>query len=94
MRFLVEGNSMEPTVKKYERVLVFGWAYLFYAPKTGDLVVVLDPRDGERKLLKRITRVDGEGLWIEGDNRQSSADSQIFGPVAKDRILGRVVLCY
>ena len=82
---------MEPAIKKGERVLVFGWAYLFSTPKTGDLVVIADPRDGKRKLLKRITRIDYEKLWVEGDNKQSSTDSRTFGPVSKKYILGRII---
>jgi signal peptidase I len=37
-------------------------------------------------------RVHGDGVFVLGDNRAESLDSTDFGPVARDRIIGRVVL--
>ena len=31
-------------------------------------------------------------LWMMGDNRGQSSDSRVFGPVAKDRVVGRALL--
>lgn len=35
----------------------------------------------------------GEGeLWVMGDNRESSSDSRVFGPIAESSVVGRAVL--
>ena len=31
-------------------------------------------------------------LWVMGDNRGNSADSRVFGPIARDTVIGRAVL--
>ena len=31
-------------------------------------------------------------FWVMGDNRQNSGDSRVFGPIARDSIVGRTVL--
>ena len=31
-------------------------------------------------------------LWVMGDNRQSSGDSRVFGPIDEDSVVGRTVL--
>ncbi len=94
MRFQVEGKSMEPAVRQDERVLVFTWAYAFSKPKEGDLIVCYDPKEAKRKLLKRVIRISGLQIWVEGDNKKSSTDSREFGPIAKKNILGKVLLRY
>lgn len=76
--------------------------------KTGDVVILTSPRDPTKNLIKRIiampgdaiflvetgeTRVIDEGhCWIEGDNQQSSFDSNNFGQVPLGLIEGRVCL--
>ncbi len=89
-RFEVEGSSMTPTLSAGERVFVNKAAYWFSRPQCGDLVVVRDPRDRDRLLLKRIDRPAGDGWLVLGDNPDESTDSRTFGPVAKDLIIGRV----
>lgn len=39
-------------------------------------------------------RVQESGVWLQGDNREQSVDSRHYGPVPRDRVLGRVVLRY
>ncbi len=41
------------------------------------------PRDGEQPIPAGM-------LFVLGDNRNNSADSHIYGPVALDRVIGRV----
>ncbi len=90
-RYWVEGASMEPDVLPGERVLVNRAAYWFAKPRPGDRVVVRDPRQPDRLLLKRIDRPADSGGWIVlGDNREASTDSREFGSVSRELIVGKV----
>ena len=94
-RFRVEGDSMAPALSPGERVFVNRTAYWLSKPRSGDLVVVRDPRHRERLLLKRIDGPsDGDGWLVLGDNPQASTDSRQFGPVPKRNIVGRVWFRY
>lgn len=39
-----------------------------------------------------VTLGDGQ-VWVMGDNRESSADSRVFGSVSEDDVIGRVFAC-
>jgi type IV secretory pathway protease TraF len=66
--------------------LVIGWS--FGESKTGD-VVIISHREVEK--VKRISRVDGEKLYILGDNPPKSTDSRQFGWVDRRCVIGCVV---
>ncbi|MCI0777901.1 MAG: nickel-type superoxide dismutase maturation protease [Chloroflexi bacterium] len=93
-RFIVEGESMTPSVSPGERVFVNRAAYWFGPPKAGDLVVLRDPRKPERLLIKRIDEAHGNSFEVAGDNVDASTDSRTFGPVPADLILGKVWFRY
>ena len=94
-RYRVDGESMAPTFAPDARVVVNKLAYVFSRPRAGDLVVVRDPREPERLLLKRIDApADGAGWLVAGDNPSASTDSRTFGPVARDLIVGKVWFRY
>jgi nickel-type superoxide dismutase maturation protease len=92
-RYVVSGASMEPGYRAGERVLVNRLAYLLRRPAHGDVVVVQDPEDEQRHLLKRIAAApDGDrpGLYyVLGDNQAESRDSREFGAVPQRLILGK-----
>lgn len=50
--------------------------------RVGDVVVVRDPRDPSRWLLKRCVEKVGAELELRGDNASASTDSREFGLVA------------
>ena len=78
-RLLVEGPSMQPTYLPGERVTaVRRWRPV----RVGDVVVVRDPRDPSRWLLKRCAAKSGGRLVLRGDNVEASSDSRDFGAVA------------
>lgn len=93
-RFVVEGESMAPSVSPGERVFVNRAAYWFRSPKAGDLVVLRDPRRPERLLIKRIGGAHGNSFEVAGDNPDASTDSRAFGPVPADLIIGKVWFRY
>lgn len=94
-RYQVEGESMTPALSPGERVFVNKAAYWFSKPRSGDLVVVRDPRQRERLLLKRIDRPAGDDGWLVlGDNAYCSTDSDTFGPVSRELVVGKVWFRY
>jgi hypothetical protein len=90
---VVRGRSMRPTLADGDRLLV-RWGG---TPRPGRLVVVRlpDGPDGPRPLsVKRATRPDGHGWWVERDNPAEGVDSWLVGavPAADVRavVLGRL----
>lgn len=79
---------MEPTYLPGERVTAIRpWRPV----RVGDVVVVRDPRDPSRWLLKRCVARSGSRLELRGDNASASTDSRDFGPVARREVAYIVV---
>ena len=77
-RVSVEGSSMAPTVAPGERLTALRrWRPV----RSGDVVVVRDPRDPQRWLLKRCAGRVGRMVDLRGDNAAASTDSRDFGLV-------------
>jgi signal peptidase I len=76
---------MQPTLHPGDRVLLRYGA----TPDPGDLVVVRLP---ERPLaVKRATRREGSGWWVERDNPEEGVDSWTVGAVADADVVAVVV---
>ncbi len=59
-------------------------------PSAGQLVVVPDPRQSVRLLVKRVGTVRDDGqLWLVGDSANDSIDSRTFGAVDVAAVVGR-----
>ena len=54
--------------------------------RAGDVVVLRDPRDRSRWLLKRCVARHGAMLDLRGDNTAASTDSRDFGLVRSSRV--------
>lgn len=80
----IVGASMLPSLPQGR--LVFGWG--FGSLRKGDMVIL--SHEGIEK-IKRINRVEGEKLYILGDNAAESTDSRHFGWVDRAQVLGRVI---
>jgi nickel-type superoxide dismutase maturation protease len=94
-RYRVAGDSMTPSLAAGERVVVNKLAYWFARPRAGDLVVLRDPREPNRLLIKRIDAPAGDAAWlVRGANEQASTDSRHFGPVARELLVGKVWFRY
>ena len=82
---------MAPSMVPGDFVLVNRWSYKLGKPAQGDVVVLRDPENPARHLVKRIASMaTSGGYFVVGDNLEASRDSRAFGPVAKDLIVGRV----
>jgi len=81
---------MEPTIKDGDKVLVNRLAYLFKAPKIGDIVAA--KISAGKIVVKRIARVEGDTYFLSGDNHSDSFDSRKFGMIGKDKVVGKIIL--
>ena len=98
---VVQGTSMEPTLREGQILVLQKSAYWIDDPQNGDIVVV---QHGTEKYIKRIVACPGEvppgedeilqegRYYIMGDNRAVSVDSRSFGAISKDLILGRIII--
>lgn len=67
--FLIEnyrvlGHSMVPTLEDEQFLVVSKLDYRLREPERGDIVVFLDPRNADRKLIKRIIGLPGETVEV------------------------------
>jgi signal peptidase I len=71
-RVVVRDRSMEPTFRAGERLFVDPLAYRDDPPARGDLVIIADPADAARRLLKRVVGVPGDfvRVTLEGVERR------------------------
>lgn len=89
-RVAVVGGSMTPTLQPGDWLLVDPTAFRRRAPRPGQLVLALDPRDARRELVKRVAAIDLDGrLLLAGDARDASTDSRTFGAVDPATLRGR-----
>jgi nickel-type superoxide dismutase maturation protease len=87
-KYVCEGDSMNPTLRHGEVVLVDRDAEV----RVGDIVVAKHPLEPGTEIVKRIDRIDAYGhYFLLGDNLDDSNDSRHFGAVQKGRIRGKVV---
>ncbi|MCO5203197.1 MAG: nickel-type superoxide dismutase maturation protease [Chloroflexi bacterium] len=90
-RWEVSGRSMMPALEPGDWLIVERVRRGGRPVRPGDIVLAGDPREQARTLVKRVVRIDEDGLaWLEGDNPAESTDSRHFGAVGVDEILGRV----
>jgi signal peptidase I len=83
---IVRGPSMQPTLRDGDRLLVRHGG----SPQVGDLVVVRLP-DGV-VAVKRATRREPEGWWVERDNPAVGVDSWVVGTIADTEVVAVVRL--
>tara|TARA_B100001121_G_C18656913_1_gene606884 strand:+ start:720 stop:995 length:276 start_codon:yes stop_codon:yes gene_type:complete len=88
MAVVVNGDSMWPTLKDGDtiEVNVLDGQHL----QRGDLVVFPDPRNTSRICIKRLKRIDENGLFVEGDNPDptASTDSHNYGLIPLESVIG------
>lgn len=80
---VVSGLSMIPTLAPGERLLV----RLDGPIVLGDIVVF---EHSDQFDVKRILRIEADGVFVQGDNDQVSTDSRMYGLIPHDDVLGSV----
>ena len=84
----VEGDSMHPTLKSGDVVLIDPHAFIV----VGDIVVAQHPYKQSVKMIKRVESIDPGGRYaLKGDNPNGSTDSRTLGTIAKADIAGKVI---
>ena len=85
---VVNGDSMWPTFKDGDTIVVL--AYEGQQLELNDILVFTDPRDTSRICIKRLKRIEEEGLFVEGDNPDptASTDSHNYGLIDERSIIG------
>lgn len=68
----VVGDSMLPEYRPGTIVVGVSWL----RPKVGRVVVA---RHGGREIIKRVARIENEGIFVLGDNPSRSTDSRSYG---------------
>jgi nickel-type superoxide dismutase maturation protease len=94
-RAAVSGWSMGPSLRPGDWLLVDPEGYRRRPARRGDLIVVPDPRVGQRLLVKRVAAVESDGsLVVVGDDEARSTDSRTFGAIDPLTVLGRPWIRY
>ena len=62
--YTVRGDSMKPSFQPGELLAVGASAHSSSAPARGEIVVVVDPTDGEKQYLKRVVGMPGEEIAL------------------------------
>ena len=83
---VVRGRSMLPTLRDGDRLLVLHGA----RPRLGSPAVVRLP--GGVLGVKRVTRREPDGWWVERDNPEEGVDSWSVGAVPDSAVVARVLL--
>jgi phage repressor protein C with HTH and peptisase S24 domain len=80
----ISGASMLPDFKHGQIVLGWGYGKL----KIGDTVILV--HQGLEK-IKRVSVIEGDKLYLLGDNSPQSTDSRQFGWIDRAHVVARVV---
>ncbi|MDI1242105.1 MAG: nickel-type superoxide dismutase maturation protease [bacterium] len=84
----VEGDSMVPSLRSGDRVLIDPKASL----RPGDVVLARHPYKSSVRILKRLSSIEPDGrFYLSGDNLDGSTDSRTFGSISKADVVGKVV---
>ncbi|EDY44256.2 signal peptidase [Streptomyces sp. SPB074] len=83
----VRGPSMLPTLRHGDRLLVRYGARV----RPGDVVVLRHPFQQDLLIVKRAAERRGAGWWVLADNPWAGGDSNDYGVVPRELVLGRVL---
>lgn len=89
-KYRVQGHSMEPLFFEGQTVIINKYSYTFQKPQLRDCVIV-QVYSSKKIVLKRITKIKNNNIYLEGDNKHDSMDSKEFGWIEKKQIIGKVI---
>lgn len=93
----VSGNSMCPTYNDGDWLILKRFVR-FDAKRlerfVGKVVVIERQSYPGILYIKRLKSVDGNQVWVEGDNQDGSTDSRQWGALTPDEITGLVFFRY
>lgn len=85
---VINGDSMWPSLKDGDAIEVT--PYRGQGLYVNDIVVFKDPRVESRICVKRVKRIESDGLFVEGDNPDptASTDSHNYGLIRLQLLIG------
>ncbi|MCB0045205.1 MAG: nickel-type superoxide dismutase maturation protease [Caldilineaceae bacterium] len=91
VRKQVTGDSMLPTLRADDMVLVDPRAYRRKLPQPDEIVIARHPFHRDLTIIKRIAEITPDRRCVLlSDNAAAGSDSRAFGPLSPASIIGRV----
>jgi SOS-response transcriptional repressor LexA len=84
--YKVSGNSMLSAFYPDQKIIGLHW---YINLKINDVVIA---KIEKREVIKRITKIENQKVWLEGDNKKESTDSRTFGWIPKENIIAKVIM--
>ena len=81
----VQGHSMVPVLPP--GTLVLGWRW-FARLKPGKVIIFSRQ---SREVIKRLSHVEPNGLFVLGDHPETSTDSRHYGTISRDSVASVVI---
>ncbi len=82
---------MTPLYCDGELVTVDTNAYQDNEVIVGDIVLAAHPYIRNHYIIKKVTKVTGEKVFLLGINPEESTDSRHFGKISKEKIIGKIL---
>ena len=93
----VSGESMSPTFNDGDWLLfrpIYARNTKHLPSLVGKVIVIERESYPGIHLIKRVTKIVDQGLWVEGDNQAASTDSRQWGVITSTELVGVVLLRY
>jgi signal peptidase I len=89
LKFVVREESMEPLLFPGDALLI----NRFSKVKKNDIVIFKNPQKNIKAgyLIKKITKINGDKIYVEGINKEKSIDSRHFGWVSQKDVIGKMI---
>uniref|UniRef100_A0A0B6ZG40 Peptidase S26 domain-containing protein n=1 Tax=Arion vulgaris TaxID=1028688 RepID=A0A0B6ZG40_9EUPU len=103
-----EDVSMEPTIQDGDFVLICPFYVNFVLLQKGDIVFCKSPKNPRTIICKRLVAMEGDTVfnndkgyeeyvgkghvWLEGDNKEASIDSRLFGALPYGLLISKVTI--
>lgn len=89
-RMKITGQSMHPTLKQGDLVLINTRAFKNTPPQTNDIIILWHPTLENLKIIKRLHHTTPEGNYFVLSDNSQGQDSRHYGPLNPNKIIGKV----